>query len=62
MCCSAGSLDFRWTMQWRNPTVFRKNRDRLIDGDIAAKFFLAVLNLPQVRGFLSSEHFSVMAR
>jgi hypothetical protein len=42
-----------------NPTVFCKNRDRLLDGDIAAKFFVAVLNQPQVRGLLSSEHFSV---
>jgi len=40
-------------------TVFCKNRDRLLDGDIAAKFFTSVLNLPQVRGLLSSEHFSV---
>src|SRR5262249_22844920 len=40
-------------------TVFCKNRDRLLDGDIAAKFFVAVLNLPQVRKLLSSEHFSV---
>ncbi|MGB7018584.1 MAG: IS5 family transposase, partial [Xanthobacteraceae bacterium] len=29
------------------------------DGDVAAKFFAGVLNLPQVRGLLSSEHFSV---
>jgi hypothetical protein len=40
-------------------TVFCKNRDRLLDGDIAAKFFTIVLNLPQVRHLLSSEHFSV---
>jgi IS5 family transposase len=40
-------------------TVFCKNRDRLLDGDIAAKFFTSILNLPQVRKLLSSEHFSV---
>jgi transposase len=40
-------------------TVFCKNRDRLLDGDIAAKFFTSVLNVPQVRKLLSSEHFSV---
>src|SRR4026207_2312388 len=40
-------------------TVFCKNRDRLLNGDIAAKFFVSVLNLPQVRGLLSSDHFSV---
>jgi hypothetical protein len=40
-------------------TVFCNNRDRLLDGDIAAKFFAGVLNLPQVRKLLSSEHFSV---
>jgi transposase len=41
------------------PTVFCKNRDRLLDGDIARKFMITVLNLPQVRKLLSSEHFSV---
>jgi transposase len=40
-------------------TVFCKNRDRLLNGDIAAKFFTSILNLPQVRKLLSSEHFSV---
>jgi hypothetical protein len=40
-------------------TVFCKNRDRLLNGDIAAKFFSSVLNLPQVKGLLSGEHFSV---
>jgi transposase len=40
-------------------TVFCKNRDRLLDGDIAAKFMASVLDLPQVRELLSSEHFSV---
>jgi Transposase DDE domain len=35
------------------------NRDRLLDGDLAAKFFAGVLNLPQVRTLLSSDHFSV---
>src|SRR3954449_8085619 len=31
------------------PTVFCKNRDRLLNGDIARKFMTTVLNLPQVR-------------
>jgi transposase len=39
--------------------VFTKNRDRLHDGDIAAKFFRAVLSQPEVRALLSDEHFSV---
>ena len=41
------------------PTVFSKNRDRLLAGDIAAAFMDAVLNLPQVKNLLSDEHFSV---
>jgi transposase len=59
------NLLFRWFVglsaddQVWNATVFCKNRDRLLDGDIAAKFFASVLNLPQVRKLLSSEHFSV---
>jgi hypothetical protein len=40
-------------------TVFCKNRDRLLDGDIAAEFMAAVLNLPDVKRLLSSDHFSV---
>jgi len=61
------NLLFRWFVGlsiddpvW-NATVFCKNRDRLLDGDIATKFFASVLNLPQVRKLLSSEHFSVVA-
>jgi transposase len=40
-------------------TVFCKNRDRLLNGDIACKFMTGVLNLPEVHKPLSSEHFSV---
>jgi transposase len=40
-------------------TVFTKNRDRLLEGDIARGFLLAVLADPQVRPLLSTEHFSV---
>ena len=59
------NLLFRWFVGlsaddpvW-DATVFCKNRDRLLDGDIAAKFMSGVLNLPQTRKLLSSEHFSV---
>jgi transposase len=38
---------------------FSKNRDRLLAGEIAAKFLSAVLAQPRVRRLLSSEHFSV---
>ena len=38
---------------------FSKNRDRLLEGEIAAKFLTAVLSQPRVRRLLSSEHFSV---
>jgi transposase len=41
------------------PTVFSKNRDRLLEGHIAAAFMDAVLNLPRVKALLSDEHFSV---
>ena len=41
------------------PTVFSKNRDRLLEGDIAAAFMSAVLNLPRVQALVSDEHFSV---
>ena len=39
--------------------LFSKNRDRLLAGDVAAKFLAAVLGQPRVKRLLSSEHFSV---
>ena len=38
---------------------FSKNRDRLLEGEIAAKFLAAVLAQPKVKRLLSSDHFSV---
>jgi transposase len=59
------NLLFRWFVGlgiddpvW-DVTVFTKNRDRLLDGDVAAKFFQAVLDQPQVKALLSDEHFTV---
>ena len=43
---------------WDHST-FSKNRDRLLDGDIAAKILAAVLAQPQVKRLLSMDHFSV---
>src|SRR6202012_5758895 len=40
-------------------SVFSKNRDRLLEGAIAAKFLAAVLAQPKVKRLLSSDHFSV---
>ena len=40
-------------------TVFSKNRERLMQADVARAFMSQLLNLPRVRGLLSSEHFSV---
>jgi len=58
-------LLFRWFVGlgiddavW-DATVFSKNRDRLLDGAVAAKFLGAVLAQPQVKTLLSNDHFSV---
>jgi transposase len=58
-------LLFRWFVgigvddaAWDH-SVFSKNRDRLLEGDIAAKFMAAVLGQPRIRQLLSTEHFSV---
>src|SRR3989338_760868 len=40
-------------------TVFTKNRDRLLAGDIAQRFFAAVLAEAKRRQLLSAEHFTV---
>jgi transposase len=41
------------------PTVFTKNRDRLLEGDVAEKFFQLVLTQARVADLISDEHFSV---
>jgi transposase len=58
-------LLFRWFVGlgvddpvWDHST-FSKNRDRLLEGEMAAKFLAAVLAQPQVKRLLSSDHFSV---
>ena len=59
------NLMFRWFVGlgvddavW-DATVFTKNRDRLLDAEVAAKFMAAVLAHREVRPLLSSDHFSV---
>jgi len=58
-------LLFRWFVglgvddpAWDHST-FSKNRDRLLEGEIAARFLSAVLAQPRVKRLLSTEHFSV---
>src|SRR3954447_274609 len=58
-------LLFRWFVglgvddpAWDHST-FSKNRDRLLEGDIAAKFLAAVLAQPRAKKLLSTDHFSV---
>ena len=58
-------LLFRWFVglgvddpAWDHSS-FTTNRDRLLGGEIAAKFLQAVLAQPQVKRLLSSDHFSV---
>ncbi|HEX3351611.1 MAG TPA: IS5 family transposase [Terriglobales bacterium] len=41
------------------PTVYSKNRDRLLAGDVAEKFFAKVLDQARAADLLSDEHFSV---
>lgn len=58
-------LSFRWFVGlgiddpvW-DASTFSKNRERLLDGEIAARFLSAILARPQVKRLLSNEHFSV---
>jgi len=41
------------------PTVFTKNRDRLMQGGVGDEFFSAVVEEARRRGWLSDEHFTV---
>jgi transposase len=50
-------LDLNETV-W-DATVFSKNRDRLVEGEIAKAFLAAVLRQARGLGLLSDEHFSV---
>ena len=59
------NLLFRWFVGlgiddavWDHST-FSKNRDRLLDAEVAAKFLEAVLRHSKVKRFLSDDHFSV---
>src|SRR5262245_62284880 len=59
------NLLFRWFVGlemddpvW-NATVFTKNRERLLRGDIARAFFDRVVAQARERGLLSHEHFTV---
>ncbi|HEY7617528.1 MAG TPA: IS5 family transposase [Terriglobales bacterium] len=59
------SLLFRWFVGlamddevW-DATVFSKNRERLLEGEIASRFFAAVRGQLERSGLLSDEHFTV---
>jgi transposase len=59
------NLLYRWfvglspdDLVW-DPTVFTKNRDRLQNGEVFAKFMTKLLHHPQVKPLLSDAHFSV---
>ena len=43
---------------WR-PTVFTKNRDRLLEADVTPEFLSARMDLPRVKRLLSDERFTV---
>lgn len=59
------NLLFRWFVGlnmddavWA-PTVFTKNRQRLLDGDVATAFLERVVEQARRRGLLSGEHFTI---
>jgi transposase len=59
------NLLFRWFVGlnmddtvW-DPTVFTKNRERLLEGEVATAFLERVVAQAQQRGLLSGEHFTV---
>jgi transposase len=56
---------FRWFLDMNMeepsfvPTVFSKNRDRLMEHEVAQKFFHAVVDQARCAGLMSDEHFTV---
>jgi transposase len=59
------SVLFRWFVGMNmdeevwDPTVFTKNRDRLLDGDVAREFLAQVVSQAQEQNLTSDEHFTV---
>jgi transposase len=59
------NLLFRWFLDMDtveegfDPTVFTKNRKRLLDHDVAGEFFRAVVEQARSGGLMSDEHFTV---
>jgi len=59
------NLLFRWFVGFSmddpvwNHSTFTKNRDRLLDGDMARRFFAQVIGQAKQADLLSKEHFSV---
>jgi transposase len=59
------NLLFRWFVGFSmddevwNHSTFTKNRDRLLEGEVAHRFFAEVLSQADRAGLLSKEHFSV---
>lgn len=56
---------FKWFMDMPinaaafDPSTFSKNKDRLLEHDIAERFFAVVVGLARLRDYVSSDHFSV---
>lgn len=59
------NLLFRWFLDMSmdeasfEHSVFSKNRDRLLEHDVAGKFFAAVVDKTRAFGLMSDEHFTV---
>jgi transposase len=59
------NLLFRWFVGMNldegvwHPTVYSKNRDRLLEADVAKKFFALVVAEATAMGLMSDEHFTV---
>jgi transposase len=62
-------LDYNFLFRWFvglsidepvwDATVFSKNRERLLEGEVAEGFFAAVVGQARIYGLLSDEHFTV---
>ena len=62
-------LDYNFLFRWFvglsiddpvwDATVFTKNRERLLEGEVAEGFFTAVVDQARAQGLLSDEHFTV---
>ena len=57
-CALGAATDYHRCLVWE-ATTFTKNRERLLDGDVAREFWAEIVKQAREKGWASDEHFTV---